>query len=300
MNKSKLIRGGISALSLVALSASFAFADEASTSTQNVNAVQPSIVDKFTSTYVNVFDGPAITSLGSPYQSSNLDGTIDTTSPVMFENTISLGYKVSKLITIAPTFYWQYLIGGNDSVKMGGDSYLKISDSNIYTSGNYKASGFLSLYAPVTEESRNKRSVGGARLFVNQNYDISNSKWSLSLWSFAQKYFYNQYEAGIGYKGKAPWSLRVYLGPNANYAVTDTVTLGVLYEASSRLRFGKSVFSGWENPNPDGSPSTDIEPNVNWDITKKISFNPYLNIPVSGRVALDTTTIGSYLVWKLL
>ena len=145
MRKSTLIRGGISALALVGTMAAPAFADSVPVSNQSLTTAVPSLLDKFSATYVNAFDGPAVSALASPYQSSNLDGTVDPTSPVMFENTLSLGYKISKTVTIAPTFYWQYRVGGNDALRLGGDSYLKIGHSNMYSYGTYKLTGFASI-----------------------------------------------------------------------------------------------------------------------------------------------------------
>lgn len=300
MKKSSVIRGGISTLALAGLLVNSAFADATSTSTQNVNTVVPSLLDKIAVTYVNAFTGPAVTSLGSMYQASKLDGTTDTTTPLLFENTLGAIYKLTDHIKIGPTFYWQYKVGGVDNLLMGGDSYVKVSHNALITKGAYTLTGEARYYVPITEASRDKRSMGAIRVIQNQNYDIPNTKWSVGVYSFVQKYFYNQYEAGKGFKGTAPWSLRAYVGPSVTYAITDSVQAALLYEATARVRFGKSVFSGWENPNPDGAPSTDIEPSVNWDITKSISLNPYLDIPVSGRVALDTTTINANFIWKLL
>ncbi len=306
MKKSSVIRGGISTLALAGLLVNSAFADATSTSTQNVNTVAPRLLDKIAVTYVNAFSGPAVTSLGSNFQASKLDGTTDLGSPLLFENTLGATYKLTDHIKVGPTFYWQYKTGGQNNLLMGGDSYVKASHNALITQGTYTMTGEARYYVPITEASRDKRSMGSVRLIQNQNYDIPNTKWSVGVYTFVQKYFYNQYEAGKGFKGTAPWSLRAYVGPSVTYAITDSVQASLLYEATSRLRFGKSVFSGWENPNVGDAlsdpraPSTDIEPSVNWDITKSISLNPYLDIPVSGRVALDTTTINANFIWKLL
>jgi hypothetical protein len=96
-----------------------------------------------------------------------------------------------------------------------------------------------------------------------------------------------------------------YAGPNVNYQVTPTVSVGILAEFEAERYMGTATGYtpgplGFTSDNGANPTPLDIEPNLSWDITPTVNFNPYINMYPGGNFGLATSSIGFFFGAKLL
>lgn len=258
-------------------------ANTAATTTSTAEAVAPSIREKLSLSYSNVFYGPSITGITSGKQPDADTGA--NTSPLLFKNYLALGYKATSTISITPTIYFKVNNSGTNMLQMQ-DPYLRISNSKLLTIGNFNHYADIRLAPGVTPVSTNANRLGFVVTKHVSTYSIPESKFTVGLTTIAQVNVYSQEKSGQK-------NFEVYAGPNVEYQALPNLAIGLLYELAAHNARNK----GLGNWNSDG---TDLEPYLSWDITPSINFNPWLDIKTGNRIALDTTSFGAAFTWKLL
>jgi hypothetical protein len=291
--KKSVILGGITTLALAMSLSAGAATPSSSTS---VGKVEPKLIDKITASYLNVLYGPAIMSpregmgrFRAGYLPDTDSGANNTDSRVFTKNYLSLGYKLSDTLTVGPVAYWAWYPVGAQDYQIR-DPYIKLGNSKFLSRGNLKMTADLRLAAPVAQNSRNNGMITYLMSKQITSYSIPSTRLTAGLTTYALARFH-----GTGTKGVANEKrndIEAYAGPSLDYQVASNLTAGVLYEVSAAHTVGQGF-----NFNNDG---TNLEPNLNWDVTPNVNFNPWLDIAVGKRIAGDTTTFGAALTLKIL
>jgi hypothetical protein len=276
--------GGLTAL-LMASSAMAA----GNTTAASARQVQPSILDKLTVNYTNVFYGP---SLETPLKNDQPDVMLPTSgTPLDMKNYISVGYKLTDTVRIAPVFYFRLNPTSPHEFRLQ-DPYLRLSNSKIFSSKRVSISADIRYGAPVSERSRQDwKSLGYFLSKQVTDISIPDSRFSFTLITSAQVFLQPR---ATGLMSGTPTILsEAYAGPMVNYQILPNLQAFLLYEMVARSNRVDGLLS-------QSSAGTDLEPGLSWDITPKLNFSPFLDIKTGGRIAADTTSIGAIVSWTLL
>ena len=133
-------------------------------------------------------------------------------------------------------------------------------------------------YLPVGDVAASQDVVTGFRTSQRVTYKIPSTRWTLGSYSYIRTWVYGN--NGRGFRN----DLEIYLSPFAHYRITSNL-VATLWTDVLQLGHQLNSATGLSNL------PMDIEPGVLWEITSKISVNPYLNfIPQS--LSLNSTSIG--------
>ncbi len=265
---------------------------QAPANSQSVTTAAPSSPTPAKSRYSvkSVFEGVtgALTDLGSvrqpsPHRASEGD-------PIYARQTLTISYKLDDRYSVSGSFRAQLnAVIDDKGGLMVTEPWFTVSDSKLIVDGAYTMSAYLRYFMPTSNSSRSILGTGKIRFAQSQNYDVPNSRYSLGLDTFAQMSLYaletaNNIEAT---------RFAFYAAPAVNYKVSDSLTVGLTYEMANVQMRSTSLLEFV----PDG---TMLSPNLSWDITPSINFNPAIGINTGGKVSLDTTQFTGSLTIKLL
>jgi hypothetical protein len=259
------------------------------TSSANVNTVAPSLLSKISASYMNVFYGPSIDSMGTADQPVASAGAANV--PLMMKNYVTAGYKLSDDTTIAAVLYWRnfarQIKGSNFMMR---DAYAKLSKGSLYKNGNYNVYGDLRLTAPTYSVSQDQTFITSVGSKILQSYTVPNSRLTLALENYVEvRAFSDRVKAG----SLSGYDTELYAGPQLSYQITPTLAAWGLYELDT-YHMVAGAGDRWVNE------FTDFEPGLSWDITKNLNFSPFLNITTGQSISLNSTSINAILNWKLL
>lgn len=277
--------GGLAVLSLVASSAIAAD----NTSSASASRVAPSLLDKFTVNYTNVFYGPSIAAPLENEQpgvkTARGGGALDS------KNYLSVGYKITDTVRIAPVLYFRMHPTAPHEFRLR-DPYLRLSNSKFFTSKNVNLSADIRYGAPLSDDSRlNTKQIG--YLLSKQVLDITIPKSRVSFTVVTSAMLQLQPRTVGKVTGTPNLLTELYVGPMVNYQILPNLQATLLYEA---IAHSDRVGGFFEQR----SAGTDLEPGLSWDITPKLNFSPFLDIKTGGRIAADTTSIGAVVSWTML
>lgn len=275
-------------------------------STTNLNASgSKSILNNFGFRYDSAFYGPSTYGL-SMYQPSMWSQT--SSIPIFLRNALSALYTIPNTNNVmvgatlrADVFPTGYASTPGNSNYNIDDSYIHITAPKLIDKGNFTMLGALRVYFPSSQYSR---SVGQSVSFTTRivpNYNVPNSRFSVGIIAWNQ-YYTNQ---AWGANNNAAIEDDAYVGPNINYQLFPTISVGVLAEFEAERYRGTPTaystgFTGFTPDNPVNPTPFDIEPNVSWDITPTINFNPFLNMYPGANFGFATASVGFYFGAKLL
>ena len=275
-----LVIGAVAACMMSQLS----FADTATSANNSSTAVaKPRLSDHFTADYLGLFTGGALSDPGASY-SPGPDGKPNPATPQQVENYVSGYYKISDTVKVGPRahFYYSPVQGKNITML---DPLLQITDTNLYSRGNFKLSGYARAYLPVTAESTATGRQIQFRFLLNPNYEIPHTRFTVGVYSYAQPASYSGYNA-------TNTTFATYLAPYVYYQLTRTVSITSLYEMAAVRMQRQGDLTSFNNG------GTDFEPGVNWDISPNFSINPYLNFYTGNQISMDSTSINMLIVGK--
>ncbi|MCM0606821.1 MAG: hypothetical protein KA715_12095 [Xanthomonadaceae bacterium] len=127
--------------------------------------------------------------------------------------------------------------------------------------GGFSMASSMVLELPTSQGSQAAQMLVAPRISLNPNVDLPGTRWSLGAFLTGETFFYLA-------NNPTNRDVFLYFGPYANYRLTDNLQATFQIDASTNHRV-----SGLFAPDP-----TDIQLGVNWDVSKKFSFNPFVQI----------------------
>ena len=239
----------------------------------------------------SVYAGSPINNLGSSYQPSP-DGSLDTSSPHVFDTTVTTGYRLSKYSFAGVVNHFKYFPIGNP-VGVGEritfmDPILYVSRSKLFEYQGLVIDGRVTAQLPMSANDglqANRLATALSAVF-NAHLDVPSTKLTVGLFGYLRGFV-----ATSSSPSNAP-TYRVYLAPYANYQLTKRVAATLWIDLlNATRRAGTGLISGLQ------AGTVDIEPGLNFDITDKISINPVLNL-YPGHLTLASTSIMAFLSAK--
>ena len=163
-------------------------------------------------------------------------------------------------------------------IKLRNGHLLQVDQLNVAADVRY--------FIPVSEFTRSLNTLGSLRFNTFTKYQFKDSRWSLATAAWAQF-------TGYSVVSEATRSdVRLQLAPQAYFQAMPTLEFYTIYYINSFHNVGDSFAF-----NHGG---TALEPGLNLNITKWLTFNPFLNIFPEARINADTTTYGLAVTITLL
>lgn len=276
-------------LGVAALASQGAYSDTTGVSTTPEKSTYEKISEKLALTYFGTYNGASVTNLTSSVQ-PNVDGTPDTSSPQSLDSLVTVGYKVNKdlMMGVVGRFLY-YPVGnpvGTGHAIQGLDPALTFSRNNVINQSGFKLGLRLNVNLPISSNDflvPRHLATALTPTFV-MNYDVPSTSLSVGLFSFIRGYIPTS---------DSPNNVRtykLYFGPNANYQLSKTVAATLWIDIGFNRNRGTGFFTY-------SSDTVDVQPGINWDVTKNISINPVLNIYPSN-LTLAATSLKAYIVAK--
>ena len=293
MNKKTVIT---LATSLIAGSVQAAVSQGSTTASANAAAAQskasaseaaPSLLKRLSASYdATLFGGRITDPLAATMPDS--EGVNDVSSPIYVKNYLSANYKINDNMKIGPVLYWKNY-PKNYGKRMGElqDPYIKLGHSSLISKGGFNLAADIRAAAPVSVASQTGNLITYLRSKQIASYQLPQSRFSITNTTSVYQYIYSDTTGGKSLLND------LYEGLSLDYKVSSKITVGVLYEMDAVRSAGTSF---WNYTNA----GTDLEPNLSWDITPSINFNPFLDIKTGGKIKADTTQVGFNLSVKLL
>jgi hypothetical protein len=236
----------------------------------------------FSAHYFGILYGPSVQNPTS-YQPTP-SGRTDKNTSVAIRNFGSLAYQINDLWSTSATATFDWIPVRGQTVTMR-DPYVRVANNSIFSTDDFNLYGDLRVHMPVTDASRNQDMLSGIQTLAIATYIPPESRFTFALFGSSRYNIFGSLGEGN--------DLELYLGPNLSYQITPTLAFTTLYEMGASHRLGQQAFE----LNNDG---TDLEPGFRWDVTPKLTVNPYLNIYTGNKVNLASTSLGMTLSWQLL
>ncbi|MBU6376725.1 MAG: hypothetical protein KGQ59_12055 [Bdellovibrionales bacterium] len=212
--------------------------------------------------------------------------TMSNVEEINTQNTFALGYKLNQGWSTSAAFNFGYSPSASEEPLTLLDPYVAIANYSLIERKNFSFGGFLRLYAPASEAAQAANLITKARFGLVQEYQIAKSRWSLSLYSFAQTYIYGSSRSASAKR------LVLFTEPSINYQIRPTLSASLVYDMDTTNRHGASALSFAES-------TTALIPTLTWSATRWLKVEPSLTLSTGSRVALDTTTANLALSAKL-
>jgi hypothetical protein len=267
--------------------------EEEATSTASTmlqKEIEESEVSPFSLQMLSFFYGPPI---ANPTSNQSPVPTIGYASGLSVQNQLGLRYEFQPTWSLTPTADFEYRVtdpfnkGIGQSFALTYDSFIKLMKSNLVdfdiAANTLSFDLDLRYYVPTSSFSRENGTLGSARAALNSSLYLPHSNFSFSAVG-AVRYYFQQYYYRHDERTAALAQATYYAGPQVNYRINDNVTLWSLFE----LSITQDTVGGSTAANPQKSVA-DIEPGVDFKVTKGVYLSPYLNWFTNQ--GLDTTSI---------
>lgn len=248
------------------------------TSTTSAPTASSGLLDKVSLVIAAGFAGPAVTNLNSMTPDADMN-----LSPERFDTQFVGGYKLAPNLEVGAAAQVLYQpVQGHDLTF--ANAWLRAQRSKILPNGPFSLTVDLRAYTPATAALQAQNFLTGFR--TSQAFNYTTGKLTLGTYSFVRQNIYSTAEDGVKLH-------TFYVAPNASYSLSDNVQATLWVDLIQLNHFkGDTGFFGTNAP-------WDIEPGINWDVTKSISFNPYVNF-FPGNFSMDNTYVGFNLTAKAL
>jgi hypothetical protein len=250
-------------------------------------ATQPKArsVKRLSLSLTSFYYGPPIGELGSKETAASRAGY---TLGLSIQNQLALRYRLSPALSVIPVFDFEYQLtdphnaGANEGFVLSYDSYIKLRHSKLTdaqsSAGRFTLGGDVRYYVPTSEFSRANDSPGSVRATLTPHFQFKRSRFSIGMLTFARYWIQTQtYQVPTRFnpvrsKTTPLPQLTLYAGPQVTYDVTDRVAAWLLFEGY--LTIDTIGVTSAERP---GRSLYDIEPGVDFQVTRQIYVSPYLN-----------------------
>lgn len=244
--------------------------------TKNSSAASASSVAKSTASVGLTWKQRLSASLSTSISGPTLD-SMSKLDTLETQNTLALGYKLDKGWSTSAAFNFGYKPSAEEQSLSLLDPYVSIANYSLIERKNYTFGGFLRVYAPVSDAAQTANLINKTRFGLVHDYQLSNSRWSLSLYTYAQAYFFGSARA---FNSKR---IVLFAEPSINYQIRPSLSASLLYDMDTTSRYDAPImsFSG---------ANTALVPGLSWSATRWLKVEPSLTLSTGSRVAMDTTT----------
>jgi hypothetical protein len=259
-------------------------------STTDQRSLMSMLSEKTVLNYFGIFRGGPLNSVSNSQQPS-VNGALTPTNPISVENSITGGYKINKDLMVGVLGHFMYYPAGYPSgtghdLQML-DPALLIQKNNLYKTGGLTINGRF-LFAPALTQGDYlvpNHLAAALTPTIIFNYEVANTGLNIGLFTYYRFYIPNASAASD------VRTYKIYAAPTLNYQLAKNLAATLWVDLVQASRYGgTSAFNLANDP-------IDIEPGINWDITKNISLNPILNIYPSNPT-IATTSFQAFIVAK--
>lgn len=262
----------------------------AGTTTKTLGQVakRPSVADNFRFAVSLEYYGGALSDPFSGYQPDVNTETSQSDATNRLDTHLIIGYKLSPNMTLSLNPYFTSSatsVYKKQKGKGGGQMFMKPTASHIrlqfgkfVSKGPFTWNGDIRYYPQVTDDLINSGTTHYLRTGQNFMYAI-NSKFTLAAYNTIRYYVRDADKLDEAQKespGDAlPAELRVTMSPSLEYQASDNLGFGLSYNMDVNKPYRQSL-GNWVNAG--GVDAQYLEFGMTWGITKRIEFNPYIDM----------------------
>lgn len=261
--------------------ARFAFVAFALTSLSGVAFAAESITDRagffdpMVVKYWGNYSGPQIANPGSSYTTDYFGNT--NKKPQNADDLITVGYQVTPDFRPGIGIPFNF-VPMDSSVIQTKQLYFGIIDATLLNWGNLTIHTDFRIYTPIGYLAAVQDVKTGVRASQVTLYPIPGSRFTVGCYTYVRAWMYGA--NGTGRRN----DFEIYLSPFASYKIvkglyatvwSDWLQLGHQYGTSGGLK----------------NLPVDIQPGIRWDVTSKLSLNPYLNL-IPSYLTADNISLG--------
>jgi len=282
---------------IFSINAIAATAPTSATSTTTPEAVGVPLSKKIAITY---FGQVSSTSIGSP--SRFIPDNFNAKGPdtINLYSSLAVGYKFQDDLALKLANRFEYRpigttaatgMGRNPTNSNGMDLHLLnhrifLEKANLINNHGFNTKATAGFELPTETKSREiSGMIISPRVTLSNNYTLPGSRWSFGLNLVLQEYFYTDN------KSQPDWE--PYMDPNVSYKITEKLSATAEWEGYGQ-HTRNAATTDWHQ---DG---TDFHIGVAYDITPDLSVNPYLQLLPGGRINMDTSSFGMYIIGTLM
>ncbi len=250
--------------------------------TTTMKAGDAGLLDNVTAGYFGIYHGNSLTDPSSPY-GLDRNGKVTQKANINLDGTLSAGYNITPRFNVGPEIPFILIpVLGKGAIL--GDVGFKVSDNNTIYYQGFKLSNSFGIQLPTGQSSLDRKMSMAIKIDPTLRYEFGQSGFTLGNYGELKTYL-----GVIRDKSFKIWTL-----PYANYKLTKTVSLNLGYEMEWQhyVNTPNTQFSTYQ---------MDLQPGVNWSITKNVFFGPYLQIfTTQSDMNMDKMAVGAVISAKLL
>ncbi len=214
--------------------------------------------------------------------------------PLSARHYLTVAKSLNKNFTLSGTLDFRTVFTDPGSSNARGfywkDCFVKLGHSGLAEmnlSGNsIKLVGDVRYYAPTSKGARDNNTVGAFRLSLNPSIQFGKSIFSISTVNYVKGWaqtrgttpITHDADGNVTKDGGSLPLLELYTGPQINAQFTSSINGFILYEAiATKYNNTRAGNINWTSDNAAGSFVTDVEPGIEFAVTKNIAITPYLN-----------------------
>lgn len=260
-------------LAALVTQAAYAEVDPNAQTQANTQSVYERIADKAILNYYGVYRGSSLNDPGGALTPLG-DGTLDTSGPQSIESLVTLGYKFNKDTTASIIAHFYYYPGikpdGTSEGFQNLDPIIQFERKNLINSNGLKLTGRLGFELPLSGYDRlvSAKDLTAVTATGILSYDVPKTSLTVGLFGYIRGYI------PTASTPDDARTYKLYVAPNMNYQISPTVAATLWVDLVQATRNGNApgFIGGLQGD------YVDIQPGINWDITKNISLNPFFNI----------------------
>jgi hypothetical protein len=255
----------LAALCLVFASTSFA-ADNTSTADFSEH-LAVHYWGKYSGPSIGAFDNTTPDFWGSP-------GSV----PQIIDDNLTVGYQISPRLRPGMGIPFNILPAKQAGVQLK-PLYIGMVNAKVLEPGsNWSLDMDARFYLPIGDVAAAQDVITGFRTSQFLQYKLPGSRWTVGSSSYIRAWVYGSH--GHGFRND--WE--IYVSPFAFYRINPSL-VATLWLDVLQLGHAHNTAGGFTNL------PMDIQPGIKWEITPKVSVNPYLNI-IPQSISLNSMSLG--------
>jgi hypothetical protein len=239
-------------------------------------------LDNFSASLTSNYHGAT---LADPGSSSTLDNHGNLKATSNFDSEARFAYKLTNNMSIGPVVPFVVLNRpdrNGDSFIMG-DAGVRFSQNRAIATDNFVVNTNLILQAPTSDSSKARGMTYAIKTTPNARYTFKDARFS------AGSLTEGKYYANV----TVDKTLKLWAMPFVNFKQTSNFSWNLGYEMEWHRDVGRGAmeFTTYQK---------DLQPGVIWEITKKISVNPYLQFYTNKALSFRDAGIGAFITAAMI